>query len=243
MRLVRTQISEWDTNHFGFNISKLLYTKDPSNIQKGIQESKRIGTKLLICRCPTDAFEWIHDLERRGFQLMDTIVYYSIDLKNYQIPEPKYQARAATDNDISTVRWIARESFKGYISHFHADPEFDKKKCDEVYELWAVNSFHDKNLSDYIIVIEVERMIAGFLTIKLKDDGKIGETVLSAVHPLVRGKAVYTDIIIHGIKWIHSQGCTKYETSTQIINISVQKAWARLGSSMDRSYYTFHLWL
>ena len=237
------QISEWDTNHFGFTIAKLLYTKDPSNIQKDMQASKRIGSKLLISRCPTDAFGWIHELGRRGFQFMDTIVYYSIDLNDYQIPEPKYQAREATDNDIPAVRWIARESFKGYISHFHADPKLDKNKCDEVYELWAVNSFHDRNLSNHIIVIEIERMIAAFLTIKVKDDGRIGETVVSAVHPLARGKAVYTDIIIHGLKWINSQGCTKYETSTQIINISVQKAWARLGSSMDRSYYTFHLWL
>jgi hypothetical protein len=227
---MRIQISEWDTNHFGFKIAKLLYTKAPSHIQKAIQESKRIGSKLLISRCPTDDFGWIHELERRGFQFMDTIIYYSIDLTDYQMPEPKYQAREATDNDIPAVRWIARESFKGYISHFHADPELDKKKCDE-------------NLSNHIIVIEIERMLAAFLTIKVKDHGKIGETVLSAVDPLVRGKAVYTDIIIHGLKWISSQGCTKFETSTQIINTSVQKAWARLGSSIDRSYYTFHLWL
>ena len=237
------QISEWDTNHFGFKIAKLLYVKDQSHIQKGILESRLQGVKLLISRCPTNDFGWIHELERRGFQLMDTIIYYSIDLTDYQIPEPKYQARQATDNDIPAVRWIARESFKGYNSHFHADPELDKKKCDEVYELWAVNSFYDKNLADYVQITEIDGQAAMFNTIKLKDNDKIGEIALSAAHPGMRGKGVYRDSIIHGIRWIKQHGCQKLEISTQITTTNVQRSWARLGFGIDRSFYTFHHWI
>ena len=237
------RISDWDTKHFGFKIAELLHARDQTPIQKGIIESRHQDVRLIISRCPTNDFGWIHELERSGFQFMDTIIYNSVDLTKYQIPEPKYQARGATDNDIPAVRWIAREAFKGYISHFHADPELDKNKCDEVYELWAVNSFHEKSLADHIIVVEIEKMIAAFIIIKVKGDGKTGEGVLSAVHPLVKGKAVYADTIIHAIKWSSSQGHTKFEGSTQIINTLVLKALARLGTSIDRSYYTFHLWL
>ena len=236
------QISDWDTNHFGLKIAKLPYSKNRP-LQEGIEESIFNNVKLLITRCPTNDFKRIHELEEKGFQLMDTLIFHSIDLTNFQIPETKYPARAAITDDIPSVRNIARESFKGYISHFGADPKLDKKKCDELYELWAVNSFHDKNLADHVIVIEIEEKVSAFLTIKIKDRDKTGETILCAVHPSIRRQAVYTNIIMHGLKWIRSQGCTKFESSTQITNIPIHKARAKLGASIDRSYYTFHLWI
>jgi hypothetical protein len=238
-----TKISEWDTNHFGLNIAKLSYTENPPDIGKGIQEARLQGTKLLINRCPTDAFNWIHTLESNGFLLMDTIVYYSIDLASYQIPEPKYVARAAIDNDIPIVRRMARESFRGYISHYYADYNLNKAKCDEVYELWAVNSFCDKSLADYVQITEIDGKPAMFVTIRLKQYGKVGEIILGSADPNMRGKGVYSDSIIHGIKWIDKQGCEKMEISTQITTLNVQRSWARLGLGINRSYYTFHLWV
>jgi GNAT superfamily N-acetyltransferase len=237
------QISEWDTNHFGFKIAQLPYFNDQSYVKQGVQESKFHNVKLLINRCPTDDFKWIHELERRGFQLMDTIVYYILDLVDFYIPETKYQARTAVEGDIPAIRSIARDSFKEYHSHFSADRKLDKNKCDEVYELWAVNSFHDKNLADHIVVIEMEGKIAGFNTIKLQDKGKTGEGRLSAIHPFARKKGLYTDLIIHGLKWMCSQGCIKSERSTQITNISSQKTYTKIGYNIERSFYTFHLWI
>ena len=237
------QISEWDTNHFGFKIAKLPYLNNLSSIKKGIQESIHHNVRLLITRCPTSDFKWIHELELRGFQLMDTIVYYTLNLADFKIPDTKYYSRPATENDIPAIRSIARDSFKDYVSHFSANPKLDKKKCAEVYELWAVNSFHDRNLADYILIVEIEGMVAGFNTIKLKDNGKTGEGRLSAVHPLYRNMGVYTGVIIHGLKWMLSQGCIKSERSTQITNISSQKTYTKLGYNLDCSYYTFHLWI
>jgi hypothetical protein len=141
------------------------------------------------------------------------------------------------------VQWIARESFKGYQSHFHADPKLDSKKCDEIYELWAVNSFHNNNLSDQIFIIEMDGVVAAFVTIKIESDGVAGRTSISAVHPRIREKDIYTDIIIHSLKWVYAQGCKQVEISTQITNTYPQKTWTRLGLRMDRSYHTFHLWI
>ena len=244
--MIDLKISEWDTEHFGFKVAKLPYVKDGfSCIYENTRKLESLGSKLLISRCPTNDFAWIHELERRGFHFMDVIVYYSIDLSNYYESVPlKYQSREATDDDLLAVKQIARESFQEYnISHFHADSNLDMQKCDEVYELWAINSFRDKSLSDYMMVIEIDHSVMAFLTIKLKCYGEVGETILSAVHPLARGKDVYTDIINHGIRWIQKQKCKKFETSTQLTNVSVQKAWSKLGARLDRSYCTFHLWI
>ena len=237
------QISEWDTNHFGFKIAKLPYLKYPSSIKKGMQEAIHYNVRLLIARCPTDDFKWIHELEQIGFRLMDTIVYYTLKLIDLKILDTKYLARIATEKDIPAIRSIARDSFKGYVSHFSADPKLDKKKCDEVYEFWAVNSFGDRSLADYIMVVEIEGVIAGFNTIKLKDEGRIGDARLSVIHPMYRKRGIYKDIIIHSLKWMYSQGCIKSERSTQITNISSQKTFTKFGYCLDRSYYTFHLWI
>jgi hypothetical protein len=63
------QISGWDTDHFGFTIARLPSTQEQSYIEKGIQEARLQGVKLLISRCPTDAFGWIHELELREFKI------------------------------------------------------------------------------------------------------------------------------------------------------------------------------
>lgn len=237
------QISEWDTKHFGTKIAKLPYLEDPSYIKKAIQESIDNDVKLLINRCPTGDFQWIHELERKGFLLMDTIVYYTLDLVNFQIPETKYEARTATKKDIPAIKSIAKDSFTGYISHFSADPKLDKSKCYEVYEQWAVNSLHDRHLADHVVLVEIEGVLAGFNTIKLKDNGRTGDGRLSAVNPAFRRQGVYTDVVVNSLKWMRSKGCTKSERSTQITNISSQNTFIKLGYYLDRSYYTFHLWI
>jgi len=237
------QISEWDTNHFGFTIAKLPSTQEQSYIEKGIQEARLQGVKLLISRCPTDAFGWIHELELMGFKLMDTLVYYSIDLTKYKIPETKYEARAATDKDKEIVKQIAEASFTGYVSHYYSDTRLDKRKCGELYERWAINSFNDKNLADHILVTEINKTVVAFLVVKIKDNGNTGDVILSAVHPSARGKGAYRDTVVHASRWVKEQGCKKIETPTQITNIFVQKAWASVGGNIDRSYYTFHLWV
>jgi GNAT superfamily N-acetyltransferase len=237
------QISEWDTKHFGFTIAKLSPTLEKSNIEKGIRAARMRGVKLLISRCPTHAFGWIHELERRKFQLMDTLVYYSIDLTKYKIPETKYRARAATGKDKEIVRQIAEASFTGYISHYHSDDKLERRKCRELYERWAVNAFNDKKLANHILVSEIDKIVVAFLIIKIKDDGNTGDVILTAVNPTARGKGVYTDAVVHASRWVKEQGCSKIETPTQITNIFVQKAWASIGGNIDRSYYTFHLWI
>lgn len=237
------QISEWDTNHFGFAIAKLPATQERSYVEKGIQEARLQGVKLLICRCPTDAFEWIHELELREFKLMDTLVYYAIDLTKYGVQETKFKVRAAIDKDREIVRQIAEASFTGYISHYYSDTRLDKRKCGELYESWAVNSFNDKSLADHILVTEIDKAVVGFLIIKMKDNGNTGVVNLTAVHPRVRRKGIYRDSIVQACRWVKGQGCKKIETPTQITNIVVQKVWASIGGSTDRSYYTFHLWV
>jgi len=236
-------ISQWDTEHFGFKVANLVSIEEKSNLKRGIEKARLSGVKLLICRCPITEFEQVHELEQSGFLLMDTLVYYSLDLSKYAIPSTKFKSRAATDKDEEYVRQIAELSFEGYHSHYFADSQLDRQKCRELYERWAINVFHDRKLADQVLVTLIDKTVVAFAAIKINRSRNTGEIVLTSVHPEARRKGVYRDSIIHALRWVKRQGYNAMETPTQLINTPIQRAWTGIGGKLDRSYYTFHLWI
>jgi GNAT superfamily N-acetyltransferase len=198
---------------------------------------------LLIARCLVSEIRTAQAMEREGFVLMDTLVYYVRDLTKTPIPPDtgKIPVRPIRAGEEEAVKRVAAESFRGYFGHYHADPRLDRTKCDETYISWALRSCVSRDVADEVLVADLEGAIVGFATLRA-NSSKEGEGVLFGVVPSSQELGIYRSFMIHGMEWCLSKGAASMVVSTQLTNIPVQKVWTRVGFEPCYSYYTFHKW-
>ena len=198
--------------------------------------------RFLIARCSTQDLPAAQAMESLGFSLMDTLVYYRRDIQGQPLPERgKVPTRHVVPDDVENVRQIVREAFRGYNSHYHADPRLDRAACDDVYVDWAVRSCSQKDLADEVLIAEAGEESQGFLTLKILDTND-GDGRLFAVAPRAQGRGIGQALLVDGLYWCLEHGMRGMVISTQITNLVSQASWVRVGFNPYQSFYTFHKW-
>lgn len=201
------------------------------------------AVSLLIARCPVSELRAAQAMERQGFELMDTLVYYERDLVQTPVPPgvSNIKIRAMRLGEEEKIKTIAAESFRGYSGHYHADKRLDRTKCDEVYISWAYRSCISRDVADVVLVADMNGSMVGFAAMRL-NNAEEGEGILFGVAPFARGQGVYRSLIIYGMKWCVNKGVSRMIYSTQITNLAVQKVLTGVGFEPRQAYYTFHKW-
>jgi hypothetical protein len=199
--------------------------------------------RFLIARCAAADLRAAQSMERNGFLLMDTLVYYRRSLMNLPpaVQLEGIRIRPMDSGDEERIRAVAVACFSNYQGHYHADSELPRESCDEAYASWAVRSCMSRDIADEVLVADLEGAVVGFATLKLASP-KEGEGVLFGVARPAQGRGVYLGFIIEAMHWFRSHGATRMIVSSQITNIAVQVAWAGLGFAPYQSFYTFHKW-
>jgi len=237
------ELAPLETGRFGVTSARALIT-DRKFAEQVLDFCEVENVKFLIARCPVSVIVLPQFLERHGFQLMDTLTYYSRDLS-----KPVLQTVADTaaikvhpaNGKENRVRQIAVETFKNFDSHYSADPLLDKKKCDEVYVDWAYRSCLSRSETSEVFIAEVDGQDGGFMAVRLNDSVE-GEAFLMGVAPNFQKRGVYRMMLIHGMNWCLSKGLKRMVESTQLHRLGPQKVWVRLGFEPSISLYTFHKW-
>lgn len=199
--------------------------------------------RFLIARCPVSDIHAAQAMEREGFRLMDTLVYYVCDLTKKRIPPAGGDVivRPVKPGEEGKVEAVAIDSFRNYFGHYHADERLDRAKCDEAYRSWASRSCKLRDVADEVLAALLKNRIIAFASLRLNSPLE-GEGVLFGVIPSVQGQGIYRTLMINGMQWCLAEGRTRMVVSTQITNIAVQKVWTRLGFEPDNAVYTFHKW-
>ena len=234
-------LSVIDRERFG-----VVTARDPGftcqTLPTTLQFCRENGVQMLVARCPAEDLRAAQAMEEAGGRLMDTLVYYGRALdRPFPEDRPSTPVRALKPEDVTAVRRVAAESFRGYFGHYHADPRLDRAKCDETYASWAERSCVDRSVASQVLVAEHEGRVAGFLTL-LERGTEEQEIVLNGVDPTVQRHGVYRALVLAAMHEARSGGASRLIVSTQLVNLGVQKTWTRLGFELARSYYTFHLW-
>ena len=199
---------------------------------------------FLIARCSASRQDVVQAMGKAGFLLMETMICYNFDLTRSFISatDTKISVRTIRPDEASQVYSIARESFKGYFGHYHADPRLDRKLCDEIYASWAMNACISKDVADDVLVAtEDDKTILGFLTLKIKS-GIGGTGVLMGISPESQGRGIGRALSDEGNRWYQERKCRQFAFSTHIANIALQKILVHSGFDPSRAYYTFHKW-
>jgi len=231
-----------EQERFGIKVARVLL--ESLDALPSVLESCRDNqVGLLIARCRTSDLEVAQAMEREGFLLMDTLLYYARDLVRTPIPSQtgEVAVRPIQPGEEDRVTGVAAAAFRGYSSHYHADKRLDPAKCDEAYVSWAHRSCVYPDVADAVLVATLKDETLGFLTLRVSNPGE-GEGILLAVAPPAQGQGVSSALMIEGMKWCLAQGATRMLISTQITNLSSQRSWTRLGFEVSHAYYTFHKW-
>jgi len=214
-----------------------------NNLSHAMEFCQNHAVRLLIARCQADQLDIVHEMERTGFILTDTLLYYVRNLKNRPLPQldPSIVIRAIAIGESDQVQDIAEEAFSNYISHYHADKRLDRKHCDDTYKDWARKACNNRDDVHEVLVALRENKILAFATLRMNDHQQ-GEGVLVGVRPSVQGSGLYKALMTAGMHWCANLHAQEMIASTQIINIAVQKVWGRLGFEPRNYIYTFHKW-
>ncbi len=201
------------------------------------------GVIFLIARCRVEELAAVHAMERAGFRLMDTLLYWACNLVKGLIPANDCTVlnRFMRAGEEDSVRGIAAEIFKGYFGHYHADPRLDPQQCDAAYVSWAERSCRSKDVAEEVLVAELDGRLVGFVTLR-RNSAEEGEVVVGGVLPEAQGLGIYRAFLVRSMEWCKARGCTRMLVSTQVTNNAVQKVWARLGYEPSYAYYTLHKW-
>jgi ribosomal protein S18 acetylase RimI-like enzyme len=234
-------ISDIDKERFGVKTARVIGLTADSLVSV-LEFCAKEHVTLLIARCSMADLEAAQAMEKKRFLLMDTLIYYSLDLTRQPVPD---------DNGVAKVRpvrieeeeemiYVAEESFHGYLGHYHADPKLDKSKCDEVYSDWARKAFAARYAENFFVG-EISGRIVGFGVMRINNPDE-GEMFLGGIHPDFQGKGIYHSFLCKGMEWCLSRKSRKMIISTQLRNISVQKVLIKLGFEISKGYYTYHKW-
>ncbi len=200
------------------------------------------AVRMLIARCPSTDLPSVQALEEAGGRLMDTLVYYGLELTRKKPAPLAPRIRLARTEEVEPLVAIAEESFRGYSGHYHADPRLERAACDATYTSWVRRSVLDRTVADAVYTCVLDEKLAAFATLRTNSPEE-GEGVLFGVAPWAQGRGIYADLILAGIEWCRARGMARMVVSTQVTNLAVQKVWVRQGFELTGSYYTFHLWL
>lgn len=207
-----------------------------------LAECRGYDVRFLIARCRTGELAAAQAMEREGFELMDTLVYFSRSLGADPPPEEAALAvRELAHGEHGAVKEVAGRAFAGYFGHYHADARLERAECDALYVDWAERSCLSEALADQVLVAAPGGRIAAFATLRL-NDAEEGEGVLFGVAPEAQGRGIYRALMSRAMRWFKARAAQRMVVSTQINNVAVQKVWSRLGFEPSKSYYTFHKW-
>ncbi|MGD0278312.1 MAG: GNAT family N-acetyltransferase [Smithella sp.] len=234
-------ISDIDKERFGIKTARVIgLTSDrlPSILDFCSKEQ----VTLLIARCNLADLDAAQAMEKEGFLLMDTLIYYNLDLTRQAVPDDNGVAhvRSVRTNEEEEMMLVARESFRGYFGHYHADQRLDNNKCDEAYADWARKAFANRD-SENFLVGEIQGRVVGFGVLRMNNHDE-GEMFLGGIHPDFQGQGIYNSFLCKAMEWCLSKNAKKMIISTQLKNISVQKVLIKLGFELSRGYYTYHKW-
>jgi acetyltransferase (GNAT) family protein len=234
-------LSSLDTNRFGVCTARAdALTGD--GLANALDFCGSQGVELLIGRCSVEDRATVHALQAAGFVLMDTLVYYRRDLARSPVTDPgDGRIRLLRAGEEEQVEAIARECFRDYGGHYHADPRLDRSACTEVYASWARSTCDRRGDSRFVLVVDDGDNVVAFSSFS-QNSADEGELVLGAVSQRARGSGLYRLLTQAGMHRLQSSAASRFVTSTYLGNWSAQASWAAAGLSPYAAYHTFHRW-
>ena len=225
---------EWDSEFFGFPVSKLKAE------HIGVEDLKCIflNSEARLIYFFTDNFLSEEVLNNNYFdvKLVDTKISIRKTLKLDAKLHPKVEIYESKEIEPELFQLAYRA---GLHSRFFKDDFIPKSKYKELYELWLTKSIK-RILADIVLVYRSNSKIVGFTTISTKEDEP--HVTLLAVNPCFEGKWVSFALMSSIENVLLKKGFNSVWSETQEDNMKAISAYRRHGVEIGSMRYVYHLW-
>jgi ribosomal protein S18 acetylase RimI-like enzyme len=230
-----------DSRRFGRRIWR-GQVRDEDGARAALDLSARERIDLLIVRCPADGLRAVQVLERAGFFLADTLVYYrgATDRFAAAAAPAGIVLRPLQPGDEDALGRIAGACFADYQGHYHADPHLPREASTAGYVEWALSTAQDPAF-DVLVAATSAGEVCGFLSLR-REGAEAGDIVLNAVAPAQQGRGIYDALVKAAGNLLRERGARHVTASTQLSNLAPQKVWVRNGLQPSGAVYTLHGW-
>lgn len=235
-------LAELDCARFGRRVAKAV-PESEAEWRDALDFCARQDVELLIARIDSARLALAQGMEGDGARLVDVLLQFRCAQLRQTPPshEGGYRIRTGLPHEADRVRALARECFRGYASHYHADPRLERSACDEVYADWAYRACGDRRVADEVLLAEEGARLQGFAALRLA--GAQAEGSLFGVAPAARGRGIQRALLAEFLAWAARRGASHATYQTQLGNLAAQRAVVRAGFEPERSFLTFHLWM
>jgi len=250
--------SAFDTEHFGFGIGKLkriIVSNDLPTSHAVLSRDlllrecpswmKKANVECMISRVSYDDVFDIAAHERNDFWLADVLLTFHLNTDSAKVrSHPRLSdiiVCPVRSDDEAVLMDIARCSLRN--DHFHRDPRFPKRKCDELFSRWVYNCCH--GLADKVLVATLKDEPVGFIACKIAETENVkhGTIDLIAVSPSYRHKGIGEALVEESVRVFVESGAKSVSVGTQANNIGAVRTYEKIGFRLARTDLTFHNWL
>jgi GNAT superfamily N-acetyltransferase len=233
------------SSRFGFEFGRLDAAAIPMPaLAAAIAGADADGFQVLSTRIDATDLRRVQALEDLGFRVMDTLVYYRLELPEGSAAQAPAERHACVDLDSAgagAAGAIALRAFHNYMGHYHADPRLSDEAADEAYADWVARLLLDPTPGQIALGSAKQGHLVGFLVGRPRNPGT-SEILLNATLPEEQGGGHYTALLENYVHRVAKRGDREVVISTQLQNYGVQRVWVRAGFTLYRSYHTLHRW-
>lgn len=227
------KILDWDSDFFKFKIGRIDGEK-LNECDASIELLNKQNVQLIYIFIPGVSEDKLN--KGKYGNLMDVKFTYSYDL--------------ALDEDTtldSHIHLIDKPSPKlyelafqsGHESRYKKDPNFKKGEFERFYATWVNNSFNGI-MADTVLGYYVKNNLAGFVTVKLKDN--LADIGLIAVDTDMRSLGIGSKLINAAKTFATRHGAKILNVATQKDNIGACNFYEKNGFKLTKIESIYHKW-
>jgi GNAT superfamily N-acetyltransferase len=175
----------------------------------------------------------------------DTLTYWEIPAgvlsENQQALPTGFRCDPATTHGqdaTAAVIEIVRDSFRSYGNHYLANPALDPDLALAGYVEWALGSLERE--PDNVLILTDGRRPVGLATMEQDSTGHDLEVLLAGIAADHQARGLYRHLFDRIDRAAVDRSCHRIVISTQVHNVKVQRAWAKMGLRPFAAITTIH---
>ena len=251
------RLSQWDTEHFGYNVciieaiilKRLGYEQEfeisEILVEKFLAWCESEKMRFISIKVPSLDLPVVHSLERWGFHYIENWIYNKYDLtKLDSLSKPPYQLRLARSIDFDLMVDFSRDAFS--TQRFHADAHIAHDKADSLYEKWIQTAFNDPNQK--VLVLDIKHRPAAFMIYYSSDlreyfGLQFAMWKMALLDPMNRSKGLGADFFIACLHYHREEGLDVVDSGLSIRNLASLNLHIKLNFKVTSTLVTLHKWL
>lgn len=232
------ELLDWDTRFFGFRVARLKGdTLTPALAAAAEEWCLANVIRCLYFMARADEPQTTLLAEKHGYRLVDVRLDF-IHPGGAPDAAPEAAIRPAQPGDLPALEAIAGQIYGD--TRFYYDPNFDPRKCDELYRTWIRVSC--EGYAAAVLVADLDGAVAGYVTCHLDVADHSGRIGLVGVHPQAHGRGLGQALVRAALTWFAGQGAQPVSVATQGRNIAAQRLYQRCGFLSRAIYLWYHRW-